>query len=79
METAKTRDFVTILKSLQVNDKKVTILASEVTENIWLSSRNVKNLSVLPAESASAYDLLDNQILLVDKAGIEALNNQLAN
>lgn len=79
VSTPKTKEFLLILDKLKMTGKKVTVLANEITDNIWLSSRNIRHLSVLPADSASTYDLLDNHVLLVDKAGIEALNTQLAN
>ncbi|NOZ07465.1 MAG: 50S ribosomal protein L4 [FCB group bacterium] len=79
LESSKTKTFLTILNNLKLDNQKVTILTADVSDNLWLSSRNVKNIAVLRAESASTYDLLDCQTLLIDKAGIEALNKQLAN
>ena len=35
----------------------------EVSENLFYGSRNIKNLCVIQADSASAYDLLDNNII----------------
>ena len=64
---------------LKIEKKKVTILVNEVSENLLLGSRNIKNICVMPATSASAYDLLDNQLILIDLASIELLNKQLAN
>ena len=79
LESSKTKEFLAILKNLNIHDKKVTILVNEVSENLLLGSRNIKNICVIPADSASAYDLLDNQLILVDLASIELLNKQLAN
>ena len=78
LESPKTKEFVSILKNLKIENKKVTILADEVSENLFFGARNIKNICVIPATSASAYDLLDNHILLADLAGIKALNKQLA-
>ena len=79
LESSKTKEFLAILKNLNIHDKKVTILVNEVSENLLLGSRNIKNICVIQADSASAYDLLDNQLILVDLASIELLNKQLAN
>ena len=79
LESSKTKEFLAILKNLNIHDKKVTILVNEISENLLLGSRNIKNICVIPATSASAYDLLDNQLILVDLASIELLNKQLAN
>ena len=77
-ETFKTSEFVTVLKNLKLVGKKVTILIDKMEENLYLGSRNIKNICVVPAQSASAYDLLDCQMILADEASIEILNNQLS-
>ena len=79
LESPKTKEFASILKNLKIENKKVTILADEVSENLFFGVRNIKNICVISATSASAYDLLDNHIILADLASVEALNKQLAN
>ena len=77
-ETPKTKDMLNVLDSLKLTGKKVTILVGNLEESIWLSARNIKNISILQAEDASAYDLLDCEVVLFDKAGVEILDNQLS-
>ena len=79
LESPKTKEFASILKNLKIENKKVTILADEVSENLFFSVRNIKNICVISVTSASAYDLLDNHIILADLASVEALNKQFAN
>ena len=79
LKSLKTKEFASILKNLKIENKKVTILAYEVSENLFFGARNLKNICVVPATSASAYDLLDNHIILADLASVEVLNKQLAN
>ena len=79
LETTKTKEFSKILSNLGLNGKKVTVLVNEETHNIYLSARNIRNLAIVSAISASTYDLIDCQVLLAEKAGIIALNQQLAN
>ena len=79
LESSKTKEFLSILKNLKIENKKVTILADEVSENLFFGVRNIKNICVISATSASAYDLLDNHIILADLASVESLNKQLAN
>jgi len=79
LDSSKTKEFVAILKNLKINNKKVTILANEVSDNLFLGARNIKNICVISATSASAYDLLDNHIILADLPSVEALNKQLTN
>ena len=79
LESPKTKEFSSILKNLKIENKKVTILADEVSENLFFGVRNIKNICVISVTSASAYDLLDNHIILADLASVESLNKQLAN
>ncbi len=79
LESPKTKEMAALLKNLKMDDKKVTILTKEIADNLWLGSRNLKNVALIPADSASTYDLLDCQVLLFDVEGIETLNSQLQN
>ena len=78
LDSPKTKEFSGIIKNLNLSGKKITILTDIVEENLFLSSRNIKNVCVIPAESASTYDLMDCQVLLVNEPGINILNNQLS-
>lgn len=77
LETAKTKDFIDRLKALSLQEKKLTILVAAFNENIFLAARNIPNIYVVEATSASTYDLLDCEVLLVEKAALSLLNNQL--
>jgi len=79
IENPKTREMVTLFKKLNLTGKKITILAKDVNDNLWFSARNIKNIALIPAQTASTYDILDSQILLFDVDGIEAINSQLQN
>jgi large subunit ribosomal protein L4 len=77
LKTAKTKDFIDRLKALSLQEKKLTILVAAFNENIFLAARNIPNIYVVEATSASTYDLLDCEVLLVEKAALSLLNNQL--
>ena len=55
------------------------MLADTISENLFLGARNIKNICVISANSASTYDLLDNNYILADVLSVESLNKQLAN
>jgi large subunit ribosomal protein L4 len=74
----KTSEFVSFLKKLNVEDKKITLLVSKADNNLILSSRNVKNVYIENAKNVSVYDLLDSDILLFDKSALEDLIEVLA-
>ena len=77
-ESPKTSEFSALLKNLKLDGKKVTVIIDKMEENLYLGSRNINNICVVPARSASAYDLLDCQMILTDEESVEILNNQLA-
>ena len=79
LESYKTKEFLSILHNLNIVGQKVTVLADIVSDNLFLGARNIKNICVIPAISASTYDLLDNNYILADLASVESLNKQLAN
>ena len=77
-ETPKTSEFASLLKKFSLTEKKVTVLTDSMEENLYLGSRNIKNICVVPVQSASAYDLLDCQMILANEASVEILNKQLS-
>jgi len=66
------------LINLDVHEKKILVLTGNLTKDLILSMRNLPNIALLDAMTASAYDLLDSQIILIDQKGLEMLNDGLA-
>ncbi len=73
----KTKDFAQLLKKLNLLDKKITILVAGYSDDLFLAVRNIPNIYLVEATSASTYDLLDCESLLFDKAGLSLINKQL--
>ena len=74
----KTSEFVAIIESLDLKNKKLTVLVSEYNENLDKSVRNLKNVYLIDSKKASSYDLIDCDVLLIDKASIEILTGMLS-
>jgi large subunit ribosomal protein L4 len=66
-EKPKTKEFVNILEALNVSGKKVLLLTNGKQESVYRSGRNIPKVKVLEANKASAYDILNNQILILQK------------
>jgi len=73
----KTKKICQLLQKLNI-DGKILFLTSEINENLFLSLRNIPNIALLKAISASTYDLFDSDFILIDKKGLELLNEGLA-
>jgi large subunit ribosomal protein L4 len=78
IDEPKTKKTIDLLINLDVHEKKILVLTGNLTEDLTLSMRNLPNIALLDAMTASAYDLLDSQIILIDQKGLEMLNDGLA-
>ena len=78
IESKKTSNFISFLKDMKVNQKKTLILVNSFQENLVLASRNIRNVFIENARSVSVYDLLDSEIILIDKVGVKILSEVLA-
>ena len=78
IDSHKTSEFVSVIESLNLKNKKLTVLVSDYNENLDKSVRNLKNVYLIDAKKASSYDLIDCDVLLMDKASIEFLTDMLS-
>ncbi len=78
LNSHKTSEFVSVLKSLNISQKKITLLTSDSENlNLDMSVGNLVNVNMIDAKNASTYDLIDCDILLIDKASVEVLTEIL--
>tara|TARA_B110000438_G_scaffold231679_1_gene227111 strand:+ start:1004 stop:1630 length:627 start_codon:yes stop_codon:yes gene_type:complete len=77
IESHKTADFIKILNSLNLLNKKITMLVTNVSENLDKAVRNLRDIYLVDAAKVSTYDLIDCEILAVDKESIEVLTSIL--
>lgn len=73
----KTKDFANIISSLKLDGKKVLLLTTKYDEVIFKSGRNIPRVRILEAANASAYDLLNNQVLVLQKSAVEEVYRTL--
>ncbi len=76
-EGPKTSQFMDLLANLKVDDRKVLVLTAEYDQNLYKSARNVPYKSVLKAPQFSAYDVLNANVVIVQKGAVEILNEVL--
>lgn len=78
-ETPKTKDFIGVLRSLGLEDKKSLFVLGDSNNGVYLSSRNLKRSEVITNSELSTYKILNaNNIVLLEGAleGIEANLNK---
>jgi large subunit ribosomal protein L4 len=79
LEAPKTKELMTVLKALSLYGKKTLVLTTKNEESLYKSSRNIPTVSVREAGKASTYDILDTQVLLIQKSAVEVLQKSLTN
>lgn len=79
LSSHKTSDFISILKNINLENKKITVLVTGRDENLDRASRNLRNVYLVDAAKVSTYDIIDCEILVIDKASMVVLTNILAN
>ena len=77
IDSHKTSNFVSLLKNLGLHKKKLTVLISDFNKNIEWSTQNLRYVYIVNASKASTYDLLDCEILLMDKDSLLVLTTML--
>jgi len=76
-ETPKTKDFIDVLKSLGLENKKSLFVLGDSNNSVYLSSRNFKGSEVITSSEISTYKILNaNNIVLLEGA-LEGLESNL--
>ncbi len=78
LETPKTKDFVKVLDSLKLTDKKVLLVVKELDENIILATRNLSNILLVTPEEISVLDLVGADYLVATKDALTKIEEVLA-
>ncbi|HRE40643.1 MAG TPA: 50S ribosomal protein L4 [Ignavibacteria bacterium] len=76
-EQPKTKDLTSILKNLNLADKKTLLLVADKKENIYKSGRNIPYLNVQISDKAATYEILNNKMILMQKSAVENLCKSL--
>ena len=77
MTEVKTKSLSLMLEQLGLAGKKLTILVSDIHENLYLSARNIPNVYIVQAERASTYEIMDCQVLVLEKSAVNCINEAL--
>ena len=72
-EKPGTKEFVSFINALNLNGKKILLLTGKNDTNVYKSGRNISKVNVLEASKASTYDILNNQLLIMQKSAVDAI------
>lgn len=67
MDAPKTKDFKAILSAIKAGDRKVLFVLPANSDNIYLSSRNLPEVSVITVDEINTYNIMNSySLVLVD-------------
>jgi large subunit ribosomal protein L4 len=70
LEAPKTKEFLSIIKNLNVAGRKILLLLSENNKFIYLSTRNLEKTSVINASELNTYKVLDAANLILTESSV---------
>ncbi|MDA3780943.1 MAG: 50S ribosomal protein L4 [Bacteroidales bacterium] len=73
LENPKTKEFVKIKTNLDLNDKKLLLVLNEQNKNIYLSSRNLKDVNIVTINDINTYDIMNASVVVFEEKSLEPL------
>ena len=77
METAKTSAYIQILKALGIESKKSLMVLAEPNNNVYLSSRNLKNSEALTTSELNTYKIVNANNIVISESSVAAIETIL--
>jgi len=76
-ESPKTKEFIQVLKSLGLENKKSLFVLGDSNNNVYLSSRNLKRSEVVINSELSTYKILDNNNIVLFEGALAGIESNL--
>lgn len=72
-DAPKTKQMTALLKAFDLAGKRVLILTGSADNNLYLSARNIYKLNLQAADQPSVRDIVNSEVLLLQKSAVERL------
>ena len=73
LEAPNTKEMVTVKSNLQIADKKSLFVLPVENNNIYLSSRNLQDISVITASELNTYQILNAKTVILLEGSVEKI------
>lgn len=73
MQEIKTKTFAEMLKALKIDNTSVLVLTPSFDKMLYMSARNIPNVTLNAADKITTYDILKHRKLLILKDAIEPI------
>lgn len=77
-DTPNTKNFINVLKSLGLENKKSLFVLGDTNKNVYLSSRNLKASSVVTSSELSTYSILNANNVVLLEGSLEGIVENLS-
>ena len=78
-KTNKTKEMTELLTKLNIRNNKVLVVVEELTENLYLSVRNLANVKLVRFNEVNTFDLVNADNLLITESALKKLEEVLTN
>jgi len=78
MEKARTKEYASILKNLNLENQKVLFVIPENNANIYMSARNIQKNKVITAMDLNTYDVLNAAKLVLVEGSLSVIEKNLS-
>jgi len=76
-DAIKTKNFISLINDLELTNDKVLFILGSQNDNVYLSSRNLKRVKVVTADSVNTYDVLNAKKVVMAQSSIEVIEKIL--
>ncbi|HCC51284.1 MAG TPA: 50S ribosomal protein L4 [Porphyromonadaceae bacterium] len=77
MDAPKTKEFITFVKDLKLDGKKILMVLPENNKFVYLSARNLKSADIVTVSELNTYKVLDAANLLLTESSIAIIEKNL--
>ena len=77
-DAPKTKQFMSIMSTLNVADKKALFVVPEYNETLYLSSRNIPNADTVLLSDVNTYEIVNADVLVLTESAAKIFNEEEA-
>ena len=78
LDTPKTKEFVGVLNSLNIGNKKALVVIPDYNDNLYLSLRNVPSVVGSLLADVNTYDLINSDVLVLTESAAKVFSEEEA-
>jgi large subunit ribosomal protein L4 len=76
-ESAKTKQYASLLSALKLNEKKTLLVLPENNKNVVLAGRNIENAKITTVDQINTYDVMHADSVIFVESSISKVENLL--